>query len=122
MILPTSRCATRSGGAASKKQTAYCDISNVFENRGLGRHLLSLIAPRFSKRRLLLSMLRGFVRNPLSLIGRLAKVNFHNARVCSQLSIHCCVCGNAGGMYYDYPDVLRRKAHGIGLLRETLLL
>lgn len=32
----------------------------------------------------------------------------------------CCVCGHEGIMTYDFPDVRLRKAHSIGLLRETL--
>jgi SAM-dependent methyltransferase len=58
--------------------------------------------------------------SPLSGIARLAPVNFHNARVCAGLRIHCPVCGNTAKMDYDFPDTVRRKAHGIGLLRETL--
>jgi SAM-dependent methyltransferase len=34
--------------------------------------------------------------------------------------MHCCICGHDGTMSYDFPDVRLRKAHGIGLLRETL--
>lgn len=34
--------------------------------------------------------------------------------------MHCCICGYDGTMSYDFPDVRLRKAHGIGLLRETL--
>ena len=82
--------------------------------------LLSVLAPRFSKRRLVLSIIRDFRYHPSSIIGRLAPINFHNARICASLRMHCCVCGHEGSMSYDFPDVRLRKAHGIGLLRETL--
>ena len=82
--------------------------------------LLSFLAPRFSKRRLALSILRDFRHQPKSILGRLASVNFENARVCRSMAMHCNVCGSDGAMSYDYPDVRLRKAHGIGLLRETL--
>lgn len=82
--------------------------------------VLDLIAPRFSRRRLILSIIRDFRCRPSSIIGRLARLNFHNARICKGLRIHCCVCGSDGTMSYDFPDVRLRKAHGIGLLRETM--
>jgi Methyltransferase domain len=82
--------------------------------------LLSVIAPRFSKRRLFLSIIRDFRYRPSSIIGRLASLNFHNARICARLRMHCCVCGHEGTISYDFPDVRLRKAHGIGLLRETM--
>lgn len=82
--------------------------------------LLSVLAPRFSKRRLALSILRDFRYRPSSIVGRLAGVNFANDRTCGALSIHCNVCGTQGRMSYDFPDVNIRREHGIGLLRETL--
>ena len=83
-------------------------------------NLLSVLAPRFSKRRLTLSILRDFRYSPASILGRLASVNFVNYRVCRSLTMHCNVCGVDGAMSYDFPDANIRKAHGIGLLRETL--
>jgi SAM-dependent methyltransferase len=65
-------------------------------------------------------MVRDFWRRPRSIAGRLSSVNFHNNRICSKLVMGCCVCGQRGAMHYDFPDVRLRKAHGIGLLRETL--
>jgi SAM-dependent methyltransferase len=82
--------------------------------------VLNTLAPRFSKRRLLLSILRDFWYRPSSVIGRLAPLNFYNARICVDLRMHCCICGYEGSMAYDFPDVRLRKAHGIGLLRETM--
>lgn len=82
--------------------------------------LLSVLAPRFSKRRLILSIMRDFRYQPRSIIGRLSSVNFANDRVCRSLNMHCNVCGVDGAMSYDYPDVNIRREHGIGLLRETL--
>jgi hypothetical protein len=82
--------------------------------------VLSVMAPRFSKRRLCLSIIRDFWYRPSSVIGRLAARNFYNARICAELRMHCCVCGSEGAMSYDFPDVRLRKAHGIGLLRETM--
>jgi SAM-dependent methyltransferase len=82
--------------------------------------ILKVLAPRFSRRRLILSILRDFRYGPSSLIGRLAAINFRNARVCAKQRLHCCICGYDGTMSYDFPDVRLRKAHGIGLLRETL--
>ena len=82
--------------------------------------VLSVLAPRFSKRRLFLSILRDFRYRPSSIFGRLAAINFHNDKVCAALTSHCNVCGHDGAMSYDFPDVRLRKAHGIGLLRETL--
>jgi SAM-dependent methyltransferase len=82
--------------------------------------VLSVLAPLSSKRRLFLSMIRDFRYRPASIIGRLAPLNFHNARICAGLHMHCCVCGHEGRMSYDFPDVRLRRAHGIGLLRETL--
>lgn len=82
--------------------------------------LLDYFAPRFSRRRLVLSIARDAYYKPSSILGRLASVNFHNDRVCAGLTMHCNVCGHDGAMVYDYPDVRIRKAHGIGLLRETL--
>jgi len=79
--------------------------------------VLDLIAPRFSRRRLII---RDFRYRPSSIIGRLARLNFHNARICKGLHMHCCVCGTDGTMSYYFPDVRLRKAHGIGLLRETM--
>jgi SAM-dependent methyltransferase len=81
---------------------------------------LNVLAPRFSRRRLFLSILRDFRYRPSSLIGRLASINFRNARVAVGQRIHCCICGFNGTTSYDFPDVRLRKAHGIGLLRETL--
>jgi hypothetical protein len=82
--------------------------------------VLGVIAPRFSKRRLFLSIVRDFWHRPSSIIGRLASLNFYNARICADLRMRCCICGDEGAMAYDFPDVRLRKAHGIGLLRETL--
>src|SRR5271168_274744 len=82
--------------------------------------VLNVMAPRFSKRRLALSIIRDFRYRPSSIIGRLAPINFYNAQVCEGLRMHCCVCGHEGKMSYDFPDVRLRKAHGIGLLRETM--
>lgn len=82
--------------------------------------LLSILAPRFSKRRLILSILRDFRYRPGSIVGRLASVNFVNDRICRSLEMHCNVCGSHAAMSYDYPDVNIRREHGIGLLRETL--
>jgi SAM-dependent methyltransferase len=82
--------------------------------------LLSVLAPRFSKRRLILSILRDFRYRPRSIVGRLSSVNFVNHRVCQSLAMHCNVCGADGPMSYDFPDAEIRKAHGIGMLRETL--
>jgi SAM-dependent methyltransferase len=82
--------------------------------------VLNVLAPRFSRRRLALSILRDFAYQPSSLFGRLAAVNFRNDRVCRGLTMACNVCGTRGGMSYDFPDVNIRRAHGIGLLRETL--
>jgi hypothetical protein len=81
---------------------------------------LNVVAPRLSKRRLVLGILRDFVYRPFSIFGRLAPVNFHNAKLCAGLKIHCPVCGHETEMNYDFPDIYLRKAHGIGLLRETL--
>jgi SAM-dependent methyltransferase len=83
-------------------------------------HFLNVLAPRLTKRRLLLQVLFDFVRRPASIFGRLAPINFHNAKVCSGLEMHCPICGHDTGMTYDFPDVHLRRAHGIGLLRETL--
>lgn len=82
--------------------------------------LLSVLAPRFSKRRLMLSILRDFRYRPRSITGRLAAVNFVNDRICRDLRMHCNVCGADGAMSYDFPDVNIRREHAIGLLRETL--
>lgn len=84
------------------------------------RRLLSIIAPRYSRRRLALSLLRTSVHSPRSLLQRLSAENFANNRVCATLEIHCNVCGHDTGLFYDFPDVRRRHEHGIGLLRETL--
>lgn len=65
-------------------------------------------------------MARDFLHRPRSLLGHLSAENFHNARISARLRIHCTVCGTQGGVFYDYPDVFLRRAHGIGLLRETL--
>ncbi len=82
--------------------------------------LLDTFAPRHSRRRMLLKMARDFIYRPASIRGRLSSVNFHNARVAHALRIHCPACGNDAGVFYDYPDLLLRRAHGIGILRETL--
>ena len=82
--------------------------------------LLNFLAPRFSKRRLLLSILRDFRYSPRSLVGRLSAVNFANDRVFRSLRMHCNVCGTEGSMNYDFPDTIIRHEHCIGLLRETL--
>jgi len=82
--------------------------------------LLDVLAPHHSRRRIGLKMLRDFLYRPRSLVGHLAAENFHNARVAARLHIHCAVCGEQAGLSYDYPDVGLRRAHGIGLLRETL--
>lgn len=78
------------------------------------------IAPRFSRRRRALAIVRDFVYRPSSIFGRLAGINFHNDRVSQRLTMACPVCNSVGRMWYDYPDVGIRRAHGIGLLRETL--
>lgn len=84
------------------------------------RKALEALAPRFSTRRLILSIVRDFRYRPSSVIGRLSSVNFRNSQICAGLRMHCCICGSDGGMYYGFPDNRLRKAHGIGLLRETL--
>lgn len=81
---------------------------------------LGILAPRFSKRRLILSILRDFYRRPGSVFGRLASINFANYRSSRSLDINCNVCGSHGALSYDFPDVNKRRAHSIGLLRETL--
>lgn len=83
-------------------------------------NLLNIIAPAHSRRRLLLKIGRTALRSPASALNRLASVNFHNARLSASLRINCPVCGNDSGVDYDFPDVLLRREHGIGLLRETL--
>jgi SAM-dependent methyltransferase len=85
------------------------------------KRVLSVVAPRQSRRRLALSFLRDAVRSPRSMLQRLSAENFANRRVCAALkSIHCNVCGADSGLFYDFPDVRLRHEHGIGLLRETL--
>jgi hypothetical protein len=81
---------------------------------------LSIIAPRQSLRRLVLSFVRDAFRSPRSLLHRLSVENFANLRACAALQIHCNVCGADTGLFYDFPDVRLRHEHGIGLLRETL--
>lgn len=83
-------------------------------------HILSIIAPRQSRRRLVLSLFRDALRSPRTLVQRLSVENFANRRACAALKIHCNVCGSTTGLFYDFPDVRLRHEHGIGLLRETL--
>jgi hypothetical protein len=83
------------------------------------RRYLSIIAPRCSRRRLLLSIARDFFYRPHSIFGRLAPTNFHNNRICARTFITCCVCGHHGSMHYDFPDVPLYRRYGVGLLRET---
>jgi len=82
--------------------------------------LVNLIAPRFTIRRLYLSILRDFIYRPSSIFGRLSQTNFKNNLICRDLIIHCNICGETGYVYYDFPDIYIRKEHSIGLLRETL--
>jgi SAM-dependent methyltransferase len=84
------------------------------------KSILSSIAPRESRRRLVLSFIRDAVRSPMSLLHRLSAENFANHRTSAKLVIHCNVCGSETGLFYDFPDVRLRHEHGIGLLRETL--
>lgn len=84
------------------------------------KRFLSIIAPRQSRRRLALSLLRDALRSPWTLPHRLSAENIANQRTCSELQIHCNVCGVETGVFYDFPDVRLRHEHGIGLLRETL--
>lgn len=84
------------------------------------KRILSFIAPRPSRRRLVLSLFRDAARSPRSLLQRFAAENLANYRACASLQIHCNVCGAATGLFYDFPDVRLRHDHGIGLLRETL--
>ena len=83
-------------------------------------NILNLVAPRFSKRRLMLSILRDFWYSPASIFGRLAAVNFANERVCRKLILSCNICGTVGKISYDFPNANIRKDHSIGILRETL--
>lgn len=82
--------------------------------------IIDLLAPRFSRRRLALSILRDFFYRPTSIFGRLATENFHNYKVCHRLTVLCNVCGEKTSLSYDFPDVRIRHLHHIGVLRETL--
>ena len=84
------------------------------------KRFLSIVAPRQSRRRLVLSFLRDAFRSPQMLPQRLSAENIANQRICSELQIRCNVCGVETGVFYDFPDVRLRHEHGIGLLRETL--
>lgn len=84
------------------------------------KRILSIIAPRQSRRRLALSLVRDSARSPQSLLRRLSAENFANRRICAAIQIHCNVCGAETGLFYDFPDVRLRHEHSIGLLRETL--
>jgi hypothetical protein len=96
------------------------ELEPIASNAGPIMSRLDMIAPPFSRRRTFLSILRAFRYRPASIFGRLAPINFRNARLCANLQIRCNVCGHEGHMVYDYPDVHIRRRHGIGLLRETL--
>lgn len=82
--------------------------------------LLNVLAPRGSKRRVRLRLLVDLIAHPSTIPRRLSATNFHNARLCSTMRIHCPVCGNDATMNYDFPDTRLRHEHGIGLLRETM--
>ncbi len=111
------QCSSNDDHASAKNRSPVSDRRALVTSL---KRALNVLAPRFTKRRLILAILRELRYRPSSIIGRLAPINFRNARLCAGLSIHCCVCGHEGPTSYDFPDVRLRKAHGIGLLRETL--
>lgn len=80
--------------------------------------VLNAVAPLYTRRRLLLSMLKDL----LSGNGphRLNQENCSNWRKYGQTEFECNVCGKRGVAFYDFPDVHLRKMHKVGLLRETL--
>src|ERR1700733_4180952 len=82
--------------------------------------ILNVLAPRGSRRRIKLRLVVDLVCHPTTIFRRLSSTNFHNARLCSTLRIHCPVCGNDAGLNYHYPDIRLRHEHAIGMLRETM--
>lgn len=82
--------------------------------------LIARLAPRASRRRTALSLVRDVIRKPASLPSRLSRQNFKNYELANSLTIRCVICGATCTPHYDFPDVNLRHAHGIGVLRETL--
>lgn len=84
------------------------------------KRVLSIVAPRSTRRRIILSVARDFLNRPQSILGRLSWQNFANYRLAANLAMKCNICGREGALHYDFPDVRLRRAHGVGVLRETL--
>lgn len=84
------------------------------------RSFLDKFFPRYTLRRLLVTMIRRLPREPLTILRRLNSENLFLYRSFRLTTAHCIVCGRFGSLFYDMPDPKIRREHGIGLLRETL--
>lgn len=80
--------------------------------------VLNTVAPLYTRRRLLLSMLKDLLSGNGA--HRFNQENCSNWRKYGQTEFECNVCAKRGVAFYDFPDVHLRKMHRVGLLRETL--
>ena len=82
--------------------------------------LLLKLAPYNSDRRMILRVLRETAQSPGTLVQRLNPTNFSHWFKYRKHLFDCPVCGHAERPLYDFPNLALRRAHRIGVLRETL--
>ena len=83
--------------------------------------MLTSLLPHFTYRRHGVRALVNFVKGKGSLGPFLDGDNWQYYRQYTAQRFQCNVCGESGKPFFDFPDLALRKAHRIGVLRETLI-
>ncbi len=76
--------------------------------------------PPNSNRRMLYRAVLDVTRNPRTFPGRFNATNFATFGKFHKIRFTCPVCGARARPLYEFPDILLRTEHRIGVLRETL--
>ena len=82
--------------------------------------MLNALFPHYTYRRMILSTLARCGRGTGMWRQRLAAENWQLYRQYCRRKFDCNVCGQRGHPFFDFPDPVLRREHGIGHLRETL--
>jgi hypothetical protein len=88
-------------------------------NNGI-KAVVTLVAPRFTRRWMVVSLLASFFTRPARIFHRLNRENIFLYKQFRRLPLRCGICGRRGTLFFDMPDRKLRRDHGIGVLRETL--
>lgn len=84
------------------------------------RAFLLWALPMNSNRRLIGRVLKQVSCTPATATSRLNRINIGNFLRYRRQLFSCPICGQQSRPLYDFPDLVLRREHKIGVLRETL--